>query len=438
VKRESLVALSIFLSHSSKYRDLAVKVKLSLQALEADRTLDIRFSDDMAGAVNWRQWIEENVLSSDVFLLLYPSATMEMGWCNYELGRFHDSRRPIVCIKNTDIASPPPAFQPYQSYDATPAKLYKFLKELFADGEFSRKEPLNADVGRPGTEFYARAMEVSKVIAAQFAEARVREHFFERRIVFTLRYSGSGQLDLDASSVNGNAEGLHVLGLAEGSTTRWSALKRALSQNADWLDQLEAALPDVAAGALPPALAPYRSLSSPGIYLPIVIKAESADGLPRQVIVIFVSAGMERLGWTFPSAMPEPLKYLMQLVRLMFKARWDILEPRFQEARFRARTAEHCTELAQSVVRDYESMQLVMQQEQIDGVGKFYGAFDRDLRPEVSTCSDEFMALDRRLRESSGSQPEAVAATLEELLRNNLRWLSLASKQLARNVEDLH
>src|SRR5205085_9126295 len=80
--KERLMSLKIFLSHSSKYRDLAIKFKLSLQALEAEDTLDIRFSDDMAGAVDCRQWIEENVRSSDVFLLLYPSASMEMGWCN--------------------------------------------------------------------------------------------------------------------------------------------------------------------------------------------------------------------------------------------------------------------------------------------------------------------------------------------------------------------
>jgi len=41
------MGLKIFLSHSSKYRDLAIEVKLSLQALEAEDTPDIRFSDDM-------------------------------------------------------------------------------------------------------------------------------------------------------------------------------------------------------------------------------------------------------------------------------------------------------------------------------------------------------------------------------------------------------
>lgn len=138
------MSLKIFVSHSSKYRDLAVKLKLSLQALEAEAHLDIRISEDMAGAKNWRQWIEENVRSSDIFLLLYPHAGMDMGWCNYELGRFYNEDtdgRYIVCIRNTDIKLPPPAFQPYQSYEASLSDLNKFLNELFVKGTFTGGKP---------------------------------------------------------------------------------------------------------------------------------------------------------------------------------------------------------------------------------------------------------------------------------------------------------
>ena len=435
------MSLKIFLSHSSKYRDLAIKFKLSLQALEAEDTLDIRFSDDMAGAVDWRQWIEENVRSSDVFLLLYPSASMEMGWCNYELGRFYDSKRPIVCIKNTDIASPPPAFQPYQSYDASPAKLAKFLRELFHDGAFSNKVPINADVGKPGSEFYARGQEVANVLAAQFAEARVKEHFFERRLVFSLCYGSAGGLDLDKTIVEGNTEGLNLLGLSESSKTTWSVLKRTIGQDGAWLDELESALPQVATGALPPALPPYRSATA-GIHLPIVIKAETADGLPRQLIVIFVSAGIDRLlpllGWTFPRGMPDDLKYLMQLIRLLFRARWEILEPRFQEAQFKAPDAERCTALAREVANDYLLMEREMEQQMSSSLGKFFGAFDKKIRPEVSACTAEYMEIAKRLHDGTASSADALAGTLDALLRNNLRWLELTTQQLELGIADIH
>jgi len=439
--KERLMSLKIFLSHSSKYRDLALKVKLSLQTLEAQETLEIRFSDDMVGATDWREWIEENVRSSDVFLLLYPSASMEMGWCNYELGRFYDRKRPIICIKNTDITSPPPAFQPYQSYDANPVKLAKFLREMFYEGAFSNKVPINADIVDPSTQFFVRAQDVANVIATQFAEARVKEHFYERRLVFSLRYNGAGTLDLDKSTIEGNTEGLHLLGLSESSTTTWSFLKRSVGENGSWLTELESALPQGATGALPPALPPYRSASA-GIHLPIVVKAETADGRPRQLVVIFVSAGIDRLlpllGWTFPRGMPDDLKYLMQLIRLLFRARWEILEPRFQEAQFRSPDAERCAALALGVTNDYAAMEREMEQEMGSSLGKFFGAFDKDLRPEVSACTAEYMEIAKRLREVSAPSADALAGTLDALLRNNLRWLGLTTRQLELGIADLH
>jgi len=432
-------AVKIFVSHSSRYSDIAKSLKLSLQALESKMLLDIMVSEEMAGSTDWRQWIEDNVRDSDVFLLLYPSASMEMGWCNYELGRFYDSKRPVICIKNTDIAGPPPAFQPYQSYDASPAKLSKFLRELFHDGAFSNKQAINADIGNPGSEYYARGEDVAKGIAASFAEARVKEHFFERRLVFTLRYSSAGTLDLDKSTVEGNSEGLNLLGLSDSSATTWSVLQRSIGEDSAWLSELESTLPQVATGALPPSLPPYRSPTA-GIHLPILVKAETVDGRPRQLVVIFVSAGIERLlpllGWSFPRGMPDGLKYLMQLNRLLFRARWEILEPRFQEAEFRSPDAERCAELARDVVSDYAAIEREMEGDMGSSLSKFLAAFHKDLRPEVSACTEEYMEVAKRLGAGAPQSAKSLAGTLEALMRNNLRWLGLTSKQLGLVVSD--
>jgi hypothetical protein len=80
--------LKIFLSHSTKYGELAKRLKLSLQALEKETLLDIKISEEMAGAANWRNWIEDNVRTADVFLLLYPHASMDMGMVQLRVGTF--------------------------------------------------------------------------------------------------------------------------------------------------------------------------------------------------------------------------------------------------------------------------------------------------------------------------------------------------------------
>jgi hypothetical protein len=50
--------VKIFVSHNSKYIDIAKSLKLSLQALESKTLLDIKISEEMAGSTDWRQWIE--------------------------------------------------------------------------------------------------------------------------------------------------------------------------------------------------------------------------------------------------------------------------------------------------------------------------------------------------------------------------------------------
>jgi hypothetical protein len=164
--KERLMGLKIFLSHSSKYRDLAIKVKLSLQALEAEETLDIRFSDDMAGATDWRQWIEDNVPQ----LGRLPPALPER---EHGDGLVQLRARPLLRQQAADRLHQehrhrePAAGVPALSVvRREPRQAREFLRELFHDGVFSDKVPINADVGNPGTEFYARGQEVANVLAA--------------------------------------------------------------------------------------------------------------------------------------------------------------------------------------------------------------------------------------------------------------------------------
>jgi hypothetical protein len=435
------MSLRIFVSHNLKYRDLAVNLKLSLQALEADAHLDIRISEDMAGAKNWREWIEENVRSSDVFLLLYPHEAVDMGWCNYELGRFYNDDmegRHIVCIRNSGIELPPPAFQPYQSYEASVPELKKFLVELFVKGTFNNKIALNKDVGRVGTDFYARAQDVCSVLAAQFAQARMEERFYECRIVISLKYADDVRLDLGVSTVQGNTEGLALLGQA--SSTTLSTLKSSLGTGGEWLTELQAALPTIVTGGLPPALPPYRAASG-DIYLPIVVKAEIGDDLTRQLSVIFVSADIEHLqpmlGWTFPQSMPQALKYLLLLFRSIFKARWDILESSFQEVHFRSADPSRCKQIAQIVVSELENLQQASELDGIAGLGQFFGAFQKDLHQEVEACADEWINCMRRLRQSTESQGDGLEAVLKDLMSNNARWMSVTGVQLSNIITNL-
>ncbi|HTR14795.1 MAG TPA: TIR domain-containing protein [Roseiarcus sp.] len=425
--------VKIFVSHNSKYADLAKGVKLSLEALESENSLDVRISEEMAGATDWRKWIEDNVRSSDIFLLLFPSADMDMTWCNYELGRFYGEDRKIVCIKNTDIKSPPPTFEPYQAYSGDEDGIRKFIDELFVSGNLTNGKPLNPRIGKFTDKLYERAQDVSREMAQKFAQARVRDLRYERRIVLSIRYDDAKRFDPEASTVQGNVEGLNVLGLGQATPIKWSTIRMSTHDSIDWPSELEAALPSITVGSLPPALPPFFSGSD--IYLPVITKAQSVDGLLEEVVLIFVTMNKELVrplvDWSMPSNMPDSFVSLVRLVRLMFRARWEILEPRYQEAKYRLPSPDRCAEIVRSVVADYDRMRHYAESQGIVGLDKFYAVFQADLRTDIEACGDEWMDLMTKLGATPPQNSADLAARLRALLANNAKWLQHSAKQFA-------
>ena len=341
--------VKIFLSHNSKYIDLAASLKNSLDALEIKPStqLDIKISEEMDGGANWRQWIEDNVRSADIFLLIFPHASMDMSWCNYELGRFYDGKRKIICIKNTDIPDPPPPFQSYQAYDGDEAGILKFINELFVRGTFTDNKPLNPKIGLPAEEIYGVAQGVARQLAQKFAQARLRQQLYEWRIVLSVRYDAANQFDPEASTVQGNADGMQLIGFSDAPSVPWSAVRRSIGAAEDWPRCWRGAIPSLTAGSLPPALPPF--LASGTLYIPVIARAQSVDDVLKELALIFVAIDKDRLrpmlDWSLPAAMPDGFAVLVRLVRMMFRARWDILEPSYQEIKYHSPTPERCAEI---------------------------------------------------------------------------------------------
>lgn len=434
--------VKIFLSHNSKYIDLAASLKNSLHALEVKPStqLDVRISEEMEGATNWRQWIEDNVRSADIFLLLYPHASMDMSWCNYELGRFYDGKRKIVCIKNTDIPNAPPPFQPYQAYDGDEAGIRKFIDELFVKGTFTDNRPLNPKVGLLTEETYGLAQNVARQLAKKFAQARLREQFYEWRIVLSVRYDAANRFDPEASTVQGNADGMQLIGFSDTPSVPWSAIRRSIGNAEEWPSVLESAIPSLTAGALPPALPPF--LASDKLYIPVIARARSMDDVLNELALIFVAVDPAQLrpllDWSLPASMPDTFAVLVRLVRMMFRARWDILEPCYQETKYHFPTPERCTEIGRSVIAGYDRLGQDALSQGISGIDKFYGIFSRELRADVESCGEEWSGLMNGLRAAPAAEgAEALAQRLKALRANNARWLKLAARQFVVTVDDL-
>jgi hypothetical protein len=438
-------SLKMFVSHTSQYSHLARSLRMSMQALQPQTVLDIRIHEDMPGGTDWRKWIEENTRTANAFVLLYPHDSMDMSWPNYEVARFYDRENDceskIVWIRNPDVKKMPAVFEPYQAYNATQADLLRFFREVFVKGLLTDGEPLNPEIGIVSNDYYQLAVKAAQELVEQFAEASIAPEYHTRRIVISPTYDSKRNFAPDRSDVEGNSEGLRMIGMSSCTDLTWSTVRATLGETVQWPAELEREMSSFVAGKLPPALSPF-SLDDE-IYIPVIAKCETVRALLHRISVIFVEAEVEKLrpmlDWKMPDAMPDQVATLIRLVRLMLRVRYDILEPRYQEARFSAPSSERCAELANAVLADYAGVRLESARIGAKGMEAFYMVFDASLKPLLDDAGDEYVTAIKALKEYARSlrAPHAaehdeaggLAASLKKLLENNAHWLEIAGKQ---------
>ena len=328
-------------------------------------------------------------------------------------------------------------FEPYQSVEANQPGLVKFMQDLFVTGTLTKGEVLNKNVGEVSSEDGACANKIARELAGKFAAARLEEKLYEGRLEISVNYTSSGKLDAEDSMIEGNENGLNLLGFDHRPGVSWSDIRKGLVPS-EWPTELvERAIPAMASGQLPPPLSPFRTPS--GIVIPVIVKAEIVDRKVRHVSVIFVRADSTRLGPLFegsslPVGMPNDLKSLVHVLRLIFRARWDILEPRWTEATNDNPSKERCAEIGPRVLSEYKALECDLENLQLSGASAFHNIFAGDLWHEIDACSTEWLALKGELEAKPPDNAQELSRLLTALLRNNAKWMNMAATQFARYV----
>jgi hypothetical protein len=416
----------------------------SLESLQAQVPLEVLLCEEMQGGTDWLNWIDQEINKADILLLLYPHTNMDMAWCSYEKGRFdreHRSTRTVLCIKNVDIDKPPPVFEQYQAYDADKAGIRKFLSELFVQGDFSGGEPLNAAIDQVSTDYYKRANAAAEEIALHFSRARVKDLLFERRMAIFVdpqdEEAGSG---LDHATVEGNEGGFGLFDVAAQSSIAWCGLRDRLKNAMQWPIDLENALPSIRSGLLPPSLSPFRA-SDGKIYLPVIPRTEMVAQKLRKIVIIFVAADSDNLrrmlDWLPPPAMPDSWVGLVRLMKLMVRARWEVLEPSFQEAKYGDPDATRCQTIAASVLTGLARLTADAQNQGFNGIARFRATYDVSMHGELDRVGEDFQVAVGNLRNGTVDDANDLALKLQQLLDNNGEWIQISAKQFMRLAGDL-
>jgi hypothetical protein len=100
----------------------------------------------------------------------------------------------------------------------------------------------------------------------------------------------------------------------------------------------------------------------------------------------------------------------------------------------KAPSTERCSEIARSVIADYDEMRHDSENEGMRGLDSCYATFDRELRAEVDACGEEWMQLATSMRTTPADNPEELSRQLKGLLGNNARCLAVAGKQFMLTV----
>jgi hypothetical protein len=159
----------------------------------------------------------------------------------------------------------------------------------------------------------------------------------------------------------------------------------------------------------------------------------------RQIFVIFVPADPERLGPLFegsslPRGMPAKVKSLVQLMRLMFRARWDILEPRRSEAIYKEPSVERCAEIARVVLSDYAQLDRDVAALQFGGEDAFHELFEPEVWKDIDAYGKEWLTLIGQLKVRSPETCEELSRLLTQLRNNNAKWMNVAARQFTKSI----
>jgi hypothetical protein len=139
-----------------------------------------------------------------------------------------------------------------------------------------------------------------------------------------------------------------------------------------------------------------------------------------------------------PDAMPGQLATFVLLVRLILRIRFDILEPRYLEAKYHAPSREECVAMVETVLEEYDEVQEESKKIGIPGVSAFQMLFDKSLSDKVETATSEYLVRSRALKaypkqlEERGADVDhtaLLAELLQSLRENNAHWLAIVAAQ---------
>lgn len=329
-RRGQRASMGVFISHKAEDHAAAETLQRILEVHSADK-VKAYISEDIPGGAEWRKWINDNLLRSNLLILLFTDPRVSWDWCVFEAGLFlgpegNQSRR-IVCLHHPKT-DPPEPLRNWQTVPAEPNRLQSFLGDFFGNPEYTGvPEAINEALANEEGEIEKLATEIENLFRP-FSFNPWSAHMrmaleFEPDQIEVLKCSQ--EIPRDVAIADADSRVLaEVFGLGDG-TYKWQQLHDRIAERGytDWIKELA----QVMVRAIGKNIREieitntFRAADGGRIFRPVLYQVDFLDDVPQCFHVLFTEQSTPG-----NVAGRGPLANVFQMLRIGHRFRWEVLK----------------------------------------------------------------------------------------------------------------
>lgn len=430
-RRAKLRTVNVFVSHKHEDAVTAVGIRNILARYDRQKRLRFFLSEDIPEGTPWVQWIERRLVESHILLLLFTDPTRSWDWCLYEAGLFDrlkdEHRRRIICLHSTST-KPPKPLQHLQAVAAIPARIKRFLQQLYLEtGLTGLRKPIAPFLADLPHELDNAAKEIAVLVDRE----PVKTRYLGRHIFLHIPHTGEitpERIPPDAVVTSDGASAFEVFDMGPGEW-RWKDLEQGVLESTDvrWLEELARAADRVKhSKAVRPPRTMLRSHNKRAVYRALLYQADwEADG--TLVLRILLA---EQFAWQLAD-IDTRIGTLLNALVMGVRFRYEVLERLASlggdrdESGLSAEVREEIQAALLKMEAESESHGLLKQEHLVDAFK------DNQERQAISQMFAAWFAARPPLREAlSGDERIPLAEIISTLTRVSTDFLQLASRRL--------
>ena len=224
---EESPALHVFVAHRTEDQAILSEIIRELRGY-CDQRVRFYFSKDITPGTDWRQWITDNLATSNQLWLFYTQPQSQYRWPFYEAGIFagfqlaDEQQKHLVCFhpKAIDV---PSEISVFQAVKITEETIAEFLTSFFSSSITPTSLPINGTVAGDSEKIKEIASKIFNLLHPHSEDESVK--IYNKLIEMRFQYLGQtvSREDLENATLN-SVSNLSDIFARDDCPATWSAL----------------------------------------------------------------------------------------------------------------------------------------------------------------------------------------------------------------------